>query len=75
MNTRNKSVSVSPSAMLPDSIGNSVTDKFLIPAIAENNFKNSLTLEEKYEYIKQKYNLHHGKGKRKKKRNKKKKGR
>ena len=74
MSTSKKGVSVSQSAMMPMSFGSSATDKFLIPVIAENNYKNSLTPEEKIDYIKQKFNLHHGKGKRKKKRKKKKKG-
>lgn len=74
MSTINKSVSVSQSAMIPKTFGSDVTNKFLVPIIAENNYKNSLNPKEKCEYIKQKFNLYHGKGKRKKKRNKKKKG-
>ena len=43
----------------------SVTSKLLTPAIEHNRLKNSMTQEEKIEYIKKKYNLTHGKGKRK----------
>ena len=44
----------------------SVTNKLLASAIDHNRMKNNMTQEEKIEYIKKKYNLTHGKGKRKK---------
>lgn len=43
-----------------------VTSKLLAPAIEHNQMINRMTKDEKIEYIKKKYNLTHGKGKRKK---------
>jgi len=45
---------------------NPTINKFLSPAIERNNRINNFTTEEKVEYIKAKYNLTHGKGKKKK---------
>jgi len=47
--------------------GTDVNSKFLAPIIAEKEFCNSMTLPDKIKYIKRKYNLNHGKGKRKRK--------
>jgi hypothetical protein len=44
----------------------SVTNKLLASAIEHNIMKANMTQEQKIEYIKKKYNLTHGKGKRKK---------
>ena len=43
----------------------SITSKLLSPAISHVNMINKMTDSEKIEYIKKKYNLTHGKGKRK----------
>lgn len=43
----------------------SVTNKLLYPAIEHNQMINRMTQAEKIDYIKKKYNLTHGKGKRK----------
>ena len=43
----------------------SVTNKLLQPSIEHNRLINTMTPNEKIEYIKKKYNLTHGKGRRK----------
>lgn len=48
----------------------SVANKLLTPAIDHIKMVNSMTDKEKIEYIKAKYNLTHGKGKRKKRKKK-----
>lgn len=47
-------------------LNNPTTNKLLYHAIERNMMINSMTSKEKVEYIKRKYNLTHGKGKRKK---------
>ena len=44
----------------------SISNKMLTPIIERNKMIRSMTRDEKLEYIKMKYNLNHGKGKRKK---------
>ena len=44
----------------------STVNKLLTPAIDHNTMINRMTNKEKLDYIKKKYNLVHGKGKRKK---------
>ena len=44
----------------------SISHKMLTPIIEKNRMIRSMTKDEKLEYIKMKYKLNHGKGKRKK---------
>jgi hypothetical protein len=50
-----------------NSRGSDVNSKFLTPIIEEREFRRSLSMPEKIQYIKNQYNLKHGKGKRKRK--------